>query len=73
MQINNFNHDIENETIRFDVAHNGITNRVELESTGHGTQYTDIDDFANRWSDAEYQQLESFIIGCSEILHKFQH
>ncbi|OZV12326.1 hypothetical protein CIW83_09525 [Tissierella sp. P1] len=73
MKIKNFKHDSNIGTIEFEVEHNGEVNKVKLESTGHGTRYTDIDDFTEYWTDGEYDQLEGFIEGCSGILHQFYH
>lgn len=73
MEIREFKHDSNNGTIEFVVDHNGEMNKVEMEDTGHGTQYTDIDDFTDGWTDAEYRQLEEFMDGCSGLLHQFYH
>ena len=73
MEIKNFKHDSNNGTIEFDVEHNGEVNKIEMESTGHGTRFTDIDGFTEGWTDGKYKQLEEFVDGCSSILHQFYH
>lgn len=73
VEIKNFKHDSNIGMIEFEVEHNGETNKVELENTGNGTSYTDIDDFTDNWTDGEYNQLEEFVEGCAGILHQFYH
>lgn len=73
MKILNFKHDSDNGTIEFEIEHNGEINKVELESTGNGANYTDIDDFTEEWTDGEYVQLEEFVSGCVGMLHQFYH
>lgn len=73
MKINNFKHDDINSVIEFEIENDGEVNKVTVESIKGGTQFTDIDDFAEDWADEEYSQLEEFINGCSEMLHQFYH
>ena len=73
MKINNFKHDSNNGIIEFEIENNGEINKIYMQGTDYGTSYTDIDDFAENWSDEEYQQLERFLDGCSEMLHQFYH
>lgn len=73
MKIINFVHNEEIGAINFQVEHNGEINAVEMDRTEHGTRFTDINDFAEDWTDDEYEQLDDFMDGCSAILYQFRH
>lgn len=73
MQIVNFQHNGKNKNISFGINHNGKTNNISVTKTESGTTMTDIQDFTNDWSESEHMQLESFVDGCSNMLHKFYH
>lgn len=73
MLIENFKHDFPDGTITFEVVLDGEKNKVQVEETTYGASYTDINDFTEDWSDGEYDALEKFVEGCTEILHQFTH
>lgn len=73
MLIEDFTHDFPAGKISFEVVLNGEKNIVQVEETAYGARYTDIDEFTEDWSDGEYEALENFVSGCTEILHHFTH
>lgn len=54
--------------ITFTVADDNGQHHVEVVDTNFGAEFTAIEDFTEEYSDREFESLERFVDGCSDIV-----
>lgn len=73
LEITNFTHDSIKNIVSFDVENYGEKNNVKIEATNYGCTSTRIDGFSKSWPQDEYDQLDEFQTGCTNLVHRFNH
>lgn len=73
IRLSNLKHSEHMDKIEFDVTRNGTTHHVEVSATTYGATMTNIDDFAEGWSDEDYYALDNFVSATTDFVRIYDY